>query len=74
MSAEKVRVLTDLKSEAFYETTIDKVPNGYVRIHLKDRGEFYADTRTENVGRDTSRGHFPEEVMMVLRRQHGHRG
>lgn len=37
-----VRVLTDLKTFAYETVPISRVPPGYVPIHFRDRGDFYA--------------------------------
>ena len=43
MSDELVRVLTKLQGLEFESVPLSQVPTGYILIHVRDHGDFYAD-------------------------------
>lgn len=70
MGEEMVRVLTDIKSDAYETVPVSQVPPGYVRVHIKDRGEFYVDPAALSPAREYRHPPFDPEVCAELQKQH----
>jgi hypothetical protein len=65
-----VRILVRTKPELeHYTVPADQIPPGYIKIHLKDHGDFYASTEWLAGTRDAGYRHaeFPAEVRRVFR-------
>jgi hypothetical protein len=70
MSEEMVRVLTDLKNDAYEMVPLSQVPPGYVLVHVKDRGEYYVDPAALSPAREYRHPPFDPEVREQLQKQH----
>lgn len=68
MSADLVRVLTDPDDDDRYETVPrHQVPAGYIRVHIRDRGEFFTDPSWLKDAPELRHGPFPEAARVRLR-------
>ncbi|MBI2808701.1 MAG: hypothetical protein HYX68_27245 [Planctomycetes bacterium] len=72
MSSEQVRILVRLKPEIeFYTVLATKVPAGYLPLHIRDHGEFYASPemlKTIKQRDEYVHPEFPPEVREIFRR------
>jgi hypothetical protein len=70
MSEELVRVLTDPKNDVYETVPISQVPPGYVRVHIRDRGEFYIDAAVLSPTPEYQHPPFAPDVCAELGKQH----